>query len=247
MRTSHRAVASALAAVGVVAIASGQDAALAAAEPGQSVYNDYGQSAVEVNVEVNTEVNANLAVRQARVRVTSFHTTVLYRLRVQAVARTAYLAAVSSRNAARIRTTKATYVAAITATNKAKAVEAAAVTALNKTIASVAAAVRAKHYRPVDGVWTGAVSQYFIPGVGLEPIQVRITVYGGHVSDVSVPVYVSTGDSGGYNARALPVLMQETMLAHDTAQVAAVSGASLTSSSFQKSLSSALVAAGFKG
>jgi hypothetical protein len=243
----HQVLASALAAAGFVAVASGQDAAYAVATPGQSLYNDYGQSTVEVNVEISTEVNANLAVRQARVKVTTFHNAVLYRLRVQATARTAYLAAVRSGNAARIRTTKATYVAAIAATNKAKSVEAAAITALNRTIASVTATVRAKHYRPRDGVWTGAVSQYFIPGVGLEPIQVRITVYGGNVSDVSVPQFVNTGESAGYNARALPILMQETMAAHNTAAVAAVSGASLTSGSFKVSLQSALVAAGFKG
>ena len=109
------------------------------------------------------------------------------------------------------------------------------------------AAVRAKHYRPVDGTYLGTVAQYFIPDLGLEPIQVRIVVYGGHVSDVSVPVYSTTGDSKAYNEMALPILMQETMAAADTAAVAAVTGASLTSGAFQKSLSSALVAAGFKG
>ena len=68
----------------------------------------------------------------------------------------------------------------------------------------------------------------------------------GHVSDISVPQYVSTGDSAPYNAMALPILMQEAMAAHDTAVVANVSGASLTSEAFTKSLQSALINAGFK-
>ncbi len=70
-------------------------------------------------------------------------------------------------------------------------------------------------------------------------------VSNGHVSAVDVPVYQHLGDSGQFNALALPTLISRTLAAHDTANIAAVSGASLTSMSFRQSLQSALVQAGF--
>jgi len=83
--------------------------------------------------------------------------------------------------------------------------------------------------------------------VSFEPLHVRITVYGGHLSDISVisqaPVL---SDSNSYNVMSLSTLCLEAMSAGDTANVAAVSGASLSSEAFQQSLQSALVSAGFK-
>jgi hypothetical protein len=196
---------------------------------------------------VTSAANATPAVVKARAAVVAAHNAVLAKARAQAVSYTAYVAAVRSKNAVRIAATKKAYVAAHAATLRAKAVEAAARAALAKLLTATTAAVRAKHYLPVDGTWTGVASQYFIPGIGLEPIQVRITLYGGHVSDITVPQYASTGGSAEYNAMALPILTQEAMAAHDTAVIATVSGASLTSQSFRTSLQSALAAAGFKG
>jgi len=220
--------------------------AAAAANPGQPVLNDYGQSPAEVTAEVTAAVNAAPSVIAARHVLAVDHAATLARVKAEATARAAYLAALASKNAARIAATKKVYVAAHAATLHARAVESAETTVVARLVATTTAAIRAKHYLPVDGVWTGSAFQYFIPGIGLEPIQVRITLYGGHVSDISVPQYASTGDSASYNAMALPILMQEAMAAHDTAVVANVSGASLTSEAFTKSLQSALTNAGFK-
>jgi uncharacterized protein with FMN-binding domain len=116
-------------------------------------------------------------------------------------------------------------------------------------VSSVTAAVRATHYRPVDGSYNGRLVSYLVPSkpISFEPLQVHITVYGGHLSDVAVvnqaPVL---SDSNSYNVMSLSTLALEAMNAKDTANVAAVSGASLTSEAFAQSLQSALVAAGFK-
>lgn len=220
--------------------------AFAAANPGQAVVNDYGQSPAEVTAEVTAAVNATPAVVKAKNAVTAAHNAVLARAKAETTAKNAYSAALKTKNPARIAAAKKALVAAHAATVRAQAVEAAARTALARLIASTTAAVRAKHYLPVDGVWTGDAAQYFIPGIGLEPVQVQITLYGGHVSDVTVPQYAKTGDSAQYNAMAIPTLSHEAMTANDTAVVASVTGASLTSEAFHKSLLSALTKAGFK-
>jgi len=195
---------------------------------------------------VTAAVNATPSVIAARHVLALDHAATLARVTAEATARAAYLAAVASKSATRIAATKKVYDAARAATLHAKAGESAESTAVTNLVTATTAAVRAKHYLPVDGVWTGSPFQYFIPSIGLEPIQVQISLYGGHVSDISVPQYASTGDSASYNAMALPILMQEAMAAHDTAVVANVSGASLTSEAFTKSLQSALTNAGFK-
>ena len=218
----------------------------AAPNPGQSIWNDYGQSPAEVTTEVTSQVNAAPAVIKARRAVTTAHSTLLARITAEKAAHSTYLKAVKSKNKARIATTKKAWVAAQKRVTAARTAENAAKAALTKVLASTTKAIRAGHYTPVDGTWTGDVAQYFIPDTGLEPIQVQITVYGGHVSDVSVPVYATTGDSGSYNAMALPTLMEEAMAAHESASVAAVTGATLTSGAFAKSLTSALVKAGYR-
>ncbi len=215
--------------------------------PGQDVRNDYGQSDAEVAVEIARTVDATPAVVAARSKAAAAHRLALTRTAAEGRARAAYRAAVKHKHRKAAARALRAYRPAHKRAVAARAADAAAKAACARTVAATTASVRATHYRPVDGTYLGPVSQYFIPSVGLEPIQVRIVVYGGHVSDISVPVYVATGDSGDYNAMALPVLMQRAMAAHDTAAVAAVSGASLTSGAFAKSLSSALVSAGFKG
>jgi uncharacterized protein with FMN-binding domain len=221
--------------------------AYAVTAPGQDVFDDYGQSDAEVTAEVARAVDTTPAVVAARSKAAAAHQLAVTRTAAEAKARAAYRVAVKHKHrkaAARaLRVYKHAHALAVAA----RSADAAARAACARTVASTTAAIRARHYRPVDGTYLGTVAQYFIPEAGLEPIQVRIVVYGGHVSDISVPQYVATGDSGRYNAMALPVLMQRAMAAHDTATVAAVSGASLTSGAFVKSLSAALVSAGFKG
>jgi uncharacterized protein with FMN-binding domain len=79
-------------------------------------------------------------------------------------------------------------------------------------------------------------------------MQVQITVYGGHVSDVAVTAQAEVGtESASYNDMALSTLVLRAMNSNDTADIAGVSGATLTSTAFTSSLQSALVAAGFKG
>ena len=224
--------------------------AFAAASPGQAVANDYGQSDGEVAAEVNAAVAANATVIH-------WNAVVAYDLRVlraraalEAKALAAYKAAIKSRNKKRIATTKKAYVAAHAATAKAKTVYNAAATKRRAVIASVTAAVRAAHYRPVDGTYDGRLVNYLVPTTpkfSFEPLQVRITVYGGHLSDISVVAQAPVlSDSNSYNVMSLSTLCLEAMSAGDTANVAAVSGASLTSEAFQQSLQAALVSAGFK-
>ena len=222
--------------------------AYAVTTPGQDVRNDYGQSDAEVAVEIARAVDATPAVVAARSKAAAAHRLALARTAAEAKAEGRLPRRGRSTSTARLQRAHCGPIARRTSARWPRAAaDAAAKAACARTVAAATASVRATHYRPVDGTYLGPVSQYFIPSVGLEPIQVRIVVYGGHVSDISVPVYVATGDSGDYNAMALPVLMQRAMAAHDTAAVAAVSGASLTSGAFAKSLSSALVSAGFKG
>ena len=76
------------------------------------------------------------------------------------------------------------------------------------------------------------------------PVQVEITVAGGTVTDVSVIDYPSgNGKDQQINARALPVLVQETLDAQ-SADIDMVSGATVTSEGYLESLQSALDEAG---
>jgi uncharacterized protein with FMN-binding domain len=76
------------------------------------------------------------------------------------------------------------------------------------------------------------------------PVQVQITVSDGTVTDVSVVEYPSgNGKDQQINARALPVLVQETLKAQ-SADVDMVSGATYTSDGYVTSLQSALDQAG---
>jgi uncharacterized protein with FMN-binding domain len=76
------------------------------------------------------------------------------------------------------------------------------------------------------------------------PVQVEITVANGTVTDVSVIDYPSgNGKDQQINARALPVLVQETLDAQ-SADIDMVSGATYTSDGYTESLQSALDQAG---
>ena len=76
------------------------------------------------------------------------------------------------------------------------------------------------------------------------PVQVEITVADGTITDVTVVDYPSgNGKDQQINARALPVLVRETLDAQ-SADIDMVSGATVTSDGYVESLQSALDQAG---
>jgi uncharacterized protein with FMN-binding domain len=78
------------------------------------------------------------------------------------------------------------------------------------------------------------------------PIQVSITVNGGKITAVDVPTYPDGNNRDQeINAYALPVLKQATLSAQ-SADIDAVSGATVTSDGYRESLQSALDAANLK-
>ena len=75
-------------------------------------------------------------------------------------------------------------------------------------------------------------------------VQVSITVANGKITKVSVPVYPdNNGRDQEINARALPILIQETLDAQ-SAKIDMVSGGTVTSGGYLESLQSALDKAG---
>jgi uncharacterized protein with FMN-binding domain len=76
------------------------------------------------------------------------------------------------------------------------------------------------------------------------PVQVQLTVAGGVITDVTVVEYPNgNGKDRQINARALPVLVQETLDAQ-SADIDMVSGATVTSEGYLESLQGALDDAG---
>ncbi|MEV6236228.1 FMN-binding protein [Lentzea sp. NPDC051838] len=76
------------------------------------------------------------------------------------------------------------------------------------------------------------------------PVQVRITLDGGKITAVDVPVYPDGNRRDQQiNDRALPILVQETLQAQ-SADIDAVSGATVTSEGYLESLQAALDQAG---
>ena len=76
------------------------------------------------------------------------------------------------------------------------------------------------------------------------PVQVEVTVADGTITDVTVVDYpTENGKDRQINARALPVLVQETLDAQ-SADIDMVSGATVTSDGYLQSLQSALDQAG---
>ena len=74
-------------------------------------------------------------------------------------------------------------------------------------------------------------------------VQVTITVTGGRITDVQVPVYPpGNGRDQQINAYAVPALVQETLQAQGS-DIDMVSGATVTSEGYLQSLQSALDAA----
>ena len=79
------------------------------------------------------------------------------------------------------------------------------------------------------------------------PVQVQVSVAGGRITDVRALTYPSgNGHDTAINAYALPQLRQEVLTAQ-SAQVDAISGATVTSDGYRESLQAALDAAHFNG
>jgi uncharacterized protein with FMN-binding domain len=76
------------------------------------------------------------------------------------------------------------------------------------------------------------------------PVQVQVTVENGKITDVTVVDYpTENGKDRQINARAIPVLVQETLDAQ-SADIDMVSGATVTSEGYLESLQAALDEAG---
>jgi uncharacterized protein with FMN-binding domain len=95
-----------------------------------------------------------------------------------------------------------------------------------------------------DTATTGGTSyQGSVASTRWGDVQVTITVVDGKITAVSVPVYPnSNGKDQQINARALPILTQETIDAQ-SADIDTVSGATVTSDGYIESLQAALDAA----
>ena len=109
------------------------------------------------------------------------------------------------------------------------------------TAAAVAAPTTSGTTTTADGAKTvtGSVAQ-----TRWGPVQVAITVVGGKITAVDVPVYPDgNGRDEQINASALPVLVQSTLTAQN-ANIDMVSGATVTSTGYLQSLQSALDQAG---
>jgi len=79
------------------------------------------------------------------------------------------------------------------------------------------------------------------------PVQVQVSIAAGRITDVKTLIYPSgNGHDAAINAYALPQLRQEALDAQ-SAQIDAVSGATVTSDGYRESLQAALDAAHFNG
>ena len=109
------------------------------------------------------------------------------------------------------------------------------------TAAAVASPTTSGTSTTADGAKTvtGSVAQ-----TRWGPVQVAITVAGGKITAVDVPVYPDgNGRDREINADALPILVQSTLTAQN-ANIDMVSGATVTSTGYLQSLQSALDQAG---
>ncbi|WP_433073477.1 FMN-binding protein [Dactylosporangium sp. CA-052675] len=96
---------------------------------------------------------------------------------------------------------------------------------------------------PGDGTASGTTYQGSVAPTRWGDVQVSITVSGGRITAVTVPVYPdANGKDRQINARALPTLVRETIAAQ-SADIDTVSGATVTSDGYKESLQAALDAA----
>ena len=107
---------------------------------------------------------------------------------------------------------------------------------------ATAAAATAPTTNPTSGTG-GSTYQGAVAQTQWGPVQVTITVSNGKITSVAVPTYpTGNGRDQEINASALPVLKQETLSAQ-SANIATVSGATVTSNGYKQSLQSAIDAA----
>jgi len=171
-------------------------------------------------------------------------------LRQESVADSTTISASASTSAATVASPATTSAVATTAATQAgaaapaetaatTAVAAAATTATTVAAAAVDVAdASATSTGLADGTYAGATETN-----RWGDVQVQITVSGGVITDVSVPVYPDgENKSVQINQRALPTLIQATLSAQ-SADVDTVSGATYTSESYRESLQSAIDAA----
>jgi uncharacterized protein with FMN-binding domain len=93
---------------------------------------------------------------------------------------------------------------------------------------------------PADGTYTGSNAK----ALNFGSVQVKITVSGGQLTDISFLSYPQRdGRSVDLSNRALPQLRQQALNAQ-SANVSNISGASWTTRAFKASLNAALTAAG---
>ena len=118
----------------------------------------------------------------------------------------------------------------------------------NSTAAAAAAAGTATTGSTGSGTDSGSSSggttyQGSVAQTRWGPVHVTITVANGKITQVAVPTYPNgNGRDQEINARALPILRQET-LAAQSANIDTVSGATVTSDGYLQSLQVALDAA----
>ncbi len=106
-------------------------------------------------------------------------------------------------------------------------------------VAAPAAPVTGAAPSSTGTTFTGAVAQ-----TRWGPVQVTITVAGGRITAVDVPQYPNgNGRDQEINSYALPILTQSTLAAQN-ANIDMISGATVTSDGYVRSLQSALDQAG---
>jgi uncharacterized protein with FMN-binding domain len=92
-----------------------------------------------------------------------------------------------------------------------------------------------------DGTWTGATIAYAYPG-GSASVQVTIVIAAGQITNASATYANSDITGTRLVALAVPKLNSETVAANSAA-IATVAGASLTSTAYVSSLQDAIVQA----
>jgi uncharacterized protein with FMN-binding domain len=110
----------------------------------------------------------------------------------------------------------------------------------------------------VDGVYTGSAVTVTVPEAGNEQytIQTQVTIVGGKISAITIPQFTATDATsksiGKFDVSTTPSFngagndtLIDRAIAANSASIAAVAGATYTSTGFKNSLQTALTAAGY--
>ncbi|MDH5278707.1 MAG: FMN-binding protein [Actinomycetota bacterium] len=248
--------------------------AFAAAADGQDINNDWGQTPEEVAAEISAQVAADPGVVAARATYRkALHVVDVRRSAVRSAQRD-YLRAQKTKQHRDDRRTKRALVDARRALAKALTAAQGAKAALDEARRLATEQITAQHYvleptptptdtvtptptdtvtatptptptptvTPINGTFLGLANDANPYGT----MQVQIVVTNSVITAVTTPVYPNTGDSKDINAKALPKLQQEAIVAQSS-KIASVSGATYSSNAFKQSLQSAIVLAGLPG